>query len=375
MATGRLGLVLSGGGARAAYQVGMLRYIAERRPGESFSVLTGVSAGAINAAFLAAHRGGLTEAVRDLTRVWTELTVDRVMHLSLFPLVAAAPQWLARLLSRGHAESLPFRSVADTQPLRDVLSRVIDFSGIDSNVEAGRLRALALSSLNYATGETVTFVHGTRDVCGWERVMRRGVMDRITLDHVMASSAIPLVFPAVRVGAHYYGDGAIRQSAPLGPAIHLGAERILAIAVRHPVPAAVRESEVVSYPSPADVMAQLFHSVFLDSLDSDAERVRLIDRMLEVLPQETKASLGLKPIRLLMLHPSEDVGKMAVAYRKLLPRRLRLLMRLLGAYRANDAGLLSYLIFEEPYVRRLMDLGYEDARRRWGEIDEFLDAA
>lgn len=360
-----IGLVLSGGGARSAYQVGVLQFVAERLPDFRFPILTGVSAGAINATFLAAHRGTFLEATRELRTAWGGLSSDRVFHLHLGPLTAAGIRWIAA----GSPGRKTMRSLVDTSPLRRFLHETIRLEGIDSNIAAGRLRALGLSSMSYSTGETITFVHAAAGIPPWERAMRRGVLERITVDHVMASSALPLIFPAVRVGDQYFGDGAVRQGAPLAPAIHLGADRILAIANRYPHPWENGQNGAV--PLPAQIIGHLFHSVFLDSLDADAERLETVNRLLA---RDSSAPADLRPIRFLVVRPSQDVGKLAVAYREMLPRPMRMLLRSLGAYRARDANFLSYLIFAEPFLTRLMDLGYDDARQQWPEIEKFLAA-
>ncbi len=363
-----IGLVLSGGGARSAYQVGVLQFLAERLPDFRFPIYTGVSAGAINATYLAGHGGAFLEATRGLRAAWSGLSSDRVFRLNLGPLTTAGIRWLAA----GSPGRKTMRSLVDTSPLRQFLRGMIRTEGIDANIASGRLRALGLSSMSYTTGETITFVHGADGIRPWERAMRRGVLDRITIDHVMASSALPLIFPAVRVGDHYFGDGAVRQGAPLAPAIHLGADRILAIANRYPHPWENGPGNADPLqPLPAQIIGHLFHSVFLDALDADAERLETVNRLVA---RTSSASRDLRAIRFLVVRPSQDVGKLAVSYREMLPRPMRVLLRGLGAYRAKDANFLSYLIFAEPFLTRLMDLGYEDAQRQWPEIEKFLTA-
>lgn len=364
--------MLTGGGARAAYQAGVLSYIAERVPSLCFPIITGVSAGAVNATFLGGYRGSLLAAARDLGFAWKRLTVDRVFRADTLSLVVSALRWVAALLTAGAPMVSRVRSLVDTSPLREFLSETLDFEGIDANIAAGRLRALALSATSYSTGQTVTFVHGAPGVSGWERAMRRGVLDRITADHVMASAAVPLVFPAVRIHDHHYGDGAVRQGAPLAPAVHLGADRILAIAVRY-VPAG--GTPIRSFPGdppPALVIGHLFHSVFLDSLDADAERLERLNRVLAMLPPGVEPPEGLRPIELLVIRPSRDVGVLAAEYAGTLPTTVRLLLRGLGAHRTRNTDILSYFMFGEPFVSRLIELGYEDAARSWPALSRFL---
>src|SRR5262245_28772984 len=269
-----LALVLSGGGARASYQVGILVAIAEKMPELTLPILTGVSAGAINAAYLAGHAGPTRQAVGGLEGEWLRLTSDRVYHV---PTVRTA-RWALRLVSQfilGRMHGMnTVRGVLDMRPLSRFLASIINFEGIDANISAGRLTALALTATSYTSGQTVTFVQGRPDIGEWERAQRVAVKARISLSHVMASSAIPLIFPAVKLGGAFYGDGSVRQTAPLAPAIHLGAKKIIAISNRAPVSRAFQAvPEGAEYPTTAQVVALLFNAVFVDSLDADAERL------------------------------------------------------------------------------------------------------
>jgi NTE family protein len=367
------GLVLSGGGARAAYQVGVLSYIAEKAPEVSFPVIVGVSAGAINAAFLAGQRGRPTDTLRALSHCWTELTVDRIFETNLGRLGLSGARWFWTLGGAGNTFGRGVRGVLDTTPLRKFLNDVIDVEGIDANVEEGRLRALGLTATRYSTGQTVTFVQGAEGTPTWERVRRLGVPTRITVDHVMASGALPLIFPAVRVGGEYYGDGSIRQPAPLAPAIHLGANRLLAISTRYrPTLEEVRARAAPGYPPPAQILGLLFNTIFLDTLEADAERLERINQLLAALPRREPPPNDLKPIRLLVVRPSRDLGKLAEEHKDVLPKSLRFLLRGLGIQRERGAELLSYLTFEAPYVSAVMEMGYEDALSQWPEIERFF---
>ncbi len=370
-----LGLVLSGGGARAAYQVGVLAQIAERIPEIRFPILTGVSSGAINAAFLAGHRGPWTEGTRMLREAWSGLTVDRVFHSDVVSLTYSAARWVLALGSAGTPVVSSVRGLVNTEPLRAYLTKTMEIEGIDERLATGELRALALSVTSYSTGVTVTFVHGQRGIPTWERAMRRGVNARITIDHLMASCSIPLLFPAIRIGNDFYGDGALRPSARPSPAVHLGADRVLAIAVeRSPGPEPAAETEVPGYPPPARVIALMFHSLFLDRLDADAERLERINELIDSLPPGARTPERLRKIELLLVRPSRSVGRMAAQLGKSLPRPVRLLLRGLGAHRTENAGLASYLMFGQPFANQLMDLGYEDAARQWPALARFLQA-
>lgn len=367
------GLVLSGGGARAAYQVGVLSYIAEKAPEVSFPIIIGVSAGAINAAFLAGHRGTPTENLQSLSNCWTSLTTERVFDTDLGALGLSGARWFWTLGGGGTSLGPRVKGLLDTTPLKEFLEEQLRVEGIEMNVAEGRLRALGLTATRYATGQTVTFVQGGEDVPTWERVRRCGLPAKITVDHVMASGSIPLVFPAIPIDGDYYGDGSIRQATPLAPAIHLGAERLLAIATRYgPTLEEVRARATTGYPPPAQIISAMFNSIFLDALEGDAERLERINRLIEALPPGTPSPDALKPIDLFVVRPSRDLGALAEDYKGKLPRSLRFILRGLGIHRMRNAELLSYLIFEESYIGRVMELGYEDALTQWDEIERFF---
>ena len=367
-----MGLVLSGGGARAAYQVGVLRAIAERAPNLDIPIITGVSAGAINTVYLAGHRGSLPDAVAGLTDAWGRLTSEKIYGMHVMVLARAVARWIEQIaLGRGNGRPRVL-GMLDARPLRAFLAESIDFSGIDSNIEAGRLRAASLDATAYASGVTITFVHGIPGIPAWERAQRAAVRSRLTLDHVMASSAIPLAFPAVKLDGAFYCDGSVRQHYPLAPAIHLGARRILAIGSGSIPPHVEAPSHSVKYPSAAAAMGLLLNSVFLDALSVDAERLVRINRLIATLPARALPPDGLRAIELLMLRPSRDLGAIAVESSEPLPRTIGLLLRGLGGRREESAEFLSYLLFEPWYTARLIELGYSDTRAQWSAIERFL---
>ncbi len=368
----RLALVLAGGGARAAYEVGVLSAIAERAPGLEFPILTGVSAGAINAVYLAAQTGTLSVALAALRDHWSHLTVDRVYRIQ--------PWRLARVLLRGVTGTLlgtggdaaVVRGLLDMSPLRDSLAAGLDFNGIDAKVATGRLRAVALSATSYASGGTVTFVHGAPDAPTWKRALRSAVRARITLDHVMASAALPILFPAVRISDAFYGDGSVRQTAPLAPAIHLGARAILVVTQRSEPELADSPATARSqYPTLAEVIGLLLQAIFLDALEADAERIERINQTLARSPAGA-APEGLRPISLLMLRPSQDLGALAGSSGAKLPGPVRWVVRRMGGHRATGVDFLSYLLFEPAYTNALIELGYADGRAQWPRIEPFL---
>ena len=370
-----LALVLAGGGARAAYEVGVLSAIAERAPALEFPIVTGVSAGAINAVYLAAHAESLPGAVAALRDHWSHLVVDRVYRVEPWRLVRALLRGVAGTLLGTRGGAAVVRGLLDMSPLRESLAARLDCTGIDANIAAGRLRAVALSTTSYASGETVTFVHGTPDTPMWRRAMRSAVRARLTLDHVLASAALPILFPAVRLGESFYGDGSVRQTAPLAPAIHLGAQAILAVTQRsEPERAASPASAPRDYPTLAEVIGLLLHAIFLDALEADAERIDRINQTLARVPAGA-APDGLRPIRLLMLRPSRSLGALAATCGAELPAAVRWAVRGMGGQGATAVDFLSYLLFDPAYTTALIELGYADGRAQWPRIEQFLAAA
>jgi len=365
-----LALVLSGGGARAAYQVGVLSAIAERAPHLDISILCGVSAGAINTVTLAAHPGTFGAKVRALRAEWLRLTADQVYHVRVGGLLSALFRWAGQQILRRDRPIL--RGFMNMNPLRLFMSGRVDLRGISGNIRAGRLRAVTLSATCYQPSETVTFVQGADDVEMWARAQRRAVQARLTWDHVLASAAIPILFPAVRIGDRYYGDGSVRQQAPLAPAVHLGASRILAIGMRPDDDARYDVPTMPEYPSAAQVMGMLFHSIFLDALETDAERLERLNDVLRELPPGHRSPGGMRAIKLLLLRPSADLGAAARPHFRRLPPVIRSVVRAMGGQQAGAADFVSYLLFEPAYTSEIMELGYQDACRQWTTIAEFL---
>lgn len=264
------------------------------------------------------------------------------------------------------------QGLMDMTPLRVFLSECIDVAGIDNNIGTGKLRAVALTTTSYTTGRTVTFIQGEPECPIWARSQRIGIKGKITIDHIIASSAIPIVFPAVRLGDGFYGDGSVRQMAPLAPAIHLGARRILAISMRSKPPSSEPVVLVGEYPAMAEVMALLFNAVFLDSLDGDAERLVRINQLLENAPPGGAAPGGIRPVELFMVHPSRDLGELSRGLAPRLPGAVRAVVDSMGGQREGSKDFLSYLLFDPAYTDRLVDLGYSDTCAQWGQLEAFL---
>ena len=375
---GDLALVLTGGGARAAYQVGVLGRLAKRFPELRIPISTGVSAGALNIAYLAGHQGTLTEAVDDLSALWRGLTPDRIFRVDARSLGWNAMRWATRLASGGLTPGSAVRGLLDTTPLRELLtsaltirsSNALALAGIEANLRRGSLTGVALSTTNYSTEQSVTWVQGCQCQM-WSRPQRKAIQDTLTVDHVMASVALPFLFPAVRISDAWHGDGGIRLTAPLSPAIHLGARRILAISTRYIPP---REEAglpgSVRYPPPAQVAGTLLNAIFLDVIDEDALHLRKVNRLLEKLPEREHRDL--RRIELLVLRPSRDLGAVALEYESRLPAALRFMTRGLGAHETTNADLLSLLLFHPGYLGRIMEIGAADADANVDKIAALL---
>ncbi len=371
----KLALVMTGGGARAAYQVGFLRTLQRIRPGLHVPILTGVSAGAINAAFLAARTEPWPERVEQLAELWSTLEAEQVFQLGSWQLLRRVVGWGAGLASGGRLP-IKLRSMVDTEPLGELLASRLgasggDLVGVRTNVERGELEALAITTSSYSTGQSITWVQG-RAIETWERPNRRSHLCRMTVDHVMASSSLPLFFPAIRIGDAWYGDGGMRLTAPLAPAVHLGATKILAISTRTSKSFDEAAQPVITgYPPPAQVAGQLLNSIFLDQLDGDALRMDRINRLLARLPEQGDETL--RPVDLFVARPSEDLGALANRYEPRLPGGFRFLTRGTGTKRTRSNDLLSLVMFQPDYLRHLLELGERDAEARHGELEAFLE--
>ncbi len=371
---GKVAIVLSGGGARAAYQVGLLRCIAELAPDYHFPLITGVSAGALNAAFLAGHPGGIAEATEELCRLWSTLRVNRVFQTGALALARNVARWAMRLVSGGARIAPEVRGLVDTTPLWQLLRGELgtvngEITGIARNLETGLLEAVALTTLNYSTGQTTTWVQGC-DIQTWERPGRCSAKVRLTVDHVVASAALPLLFPAVRLPDGWHGDGGIRLAAPLAPAVHLGASRIIAVSTRYKRGAPEAELREASYPPPAQILGKLFNAIFLDVIDQDAQRLERINSLIHELPAEKRG--GMREIGILVVRPSVDLGKLAREHEPDLPRGFRFLTRGLGTRETSSPDFLSLLMFQPDYIERLIEIGEADAREHIDELGRLV---
>lgn len=370
-------LVMTGGGARAAYQVGVLQAICEVLPNprvNPFPIICGTSAGAINAVSLACHAENFQSAVDAVAGVWRNFRAHQVYRADGMGVAASGMRWLSALAIGWLTHRAP-QSLLDNAPLGRLLSSHLDFGGIDRAIGCGALRAVSVTASGYASGESVSFFQATGSVEPWRRAQRMGCRTRLGVEHLLASSAIPFVFPAQRIHREYFGDGSMRQLAPISPAVHLGAQRILVIGSgRIEEPLSGRQRQYL-YPSLAQVAGHAMSSIFLDSLSADVEQLERINQLLGRLNPEALAEAGVdfRPIRTLMISPSERLDDLATRYAGALPRAVRMMLGGIGGTRRRGGALVSYLLFEAPYTRALIRLGFQDAMVRRDEIKAFFD--
>lgn len=373
----KIALVLQGGGARAAYQVGVLKAISEILPRGSsnpFPIITGTSAGALNAATLAAFAGNFREATKRLLYVWRNFRVHHVFRADTIGIIKTGLHWLVTMLLGGLGRYNPM-SLFDRSPLYRLLTRYLPCENIQKAIDNGQLYALAITATGYTSGQNVSFFQGKQTLSAWNRVRRLGVPTRITLDHLMASSAIPFVFPAVKINREYFGDGSMRQMFPLSAALHLGADKLLVVGVRYAGEQSRPASDGDEYPSPAQIAGHVMNSIFLDSLETDLERLQRINRTISLIPDKhfEEGGVTLRPVEPMAINPTEDLEQIANKYAKSLPRAVRFLLRGIGAVNKESSSLISYILFEKPYCRELIALGYADTMQRKEEIRTFLE--
>ena len=367
--------MMSGGGARAAYQVGFLRALARRFPDLELPIVTGVSAGAINAAVLASREGSLESRTQALAQLWRGLHAKDVYRVGALSLLGNMARTGLRLVSGGAVRTHRLYSLVDTEPVKKLLERSLggesgEIPGIEKNLASGALHAVAVTATSYATGQSITFVQG-RGIRTWERAHRRSVETKLRVEHIMASAALPMLFPAVQVGGQWFGDGGIRLTAPLSPAVHLGARRIIAISTRYGRTHAEADRPATDgYPPIAQIAGVLFNAVFLDLFDADALTLERMNRVVKQLPAEART--GLTQVELLLLRPSRDLGQLANEYEAELPRAFRFMTRGLGTRETRSNDLLSLVMFQPDYLARLIELGEADALARMSEIESFL---
>lgn len=374
-------IVLSGGGARAAYQVGVLKYIADAFPHANFSIMAGVSAGAINIGQLANNTESFKSAAEELVVNWKDLHIDNVFSPE------STLNFFRKLLMNGSGKSSEERitnsmahqrGLADTSPLRAYLTEHLGvgqggvLEGVLENIKNERLKAVAFTTTNYSTGQTTTFLDGI-NVTDWVRPNRIGSKTTLTLDHIMASAALPLIFPAVRIGGSWYGDGGMRLTSPFSPPINMGADRIFVISTRYNRSQdEANKPSIHGYPPAAQIIGILMNAIFLDVLDHDALRLERINELIKDLPRDKRKDL--RPIKLLLIRPSRDIGQLAKGFKPDFSGALRLFTSGIGSDETDSPDWLSMLLFQEDYVETLIEVGYEDGASHHDEIASFFES-
>ena len=372
----KIGLILSGGGARAAYQVGVLKAIHKILPKEArnpYDIIAGTSAGAINGVALASYAEHHRIGIRHLERIWTSFSPDLIYRTDFKGVISALIR-LTRTTLIGRKYKHDKVSLLDNSPLRKLLGKVIQFDNIQKAIDNGALHAMCVTGSGLESGESVSFFQGHYSITNWQRHRRIGYRSRIGIDHLMASSAIPMIFPSVKINLEYYADGAVRQLAPISPALHLGAEKILVIGVSadaHKRKEHIKES---NYPTPAKILGHMLNAAFLDSMETDVERLQRINRTVDRIPENVRKKHGmeLKPVELLEINPSESLDDIAGRHVDELPKILRLFLGGSGNSSRNGSGILSYLLFSRGFCKDLIDLGYKDGLARREEIEDFF---
>ncbi|MBW0294666.1 patatin [Shewanella xiamenensis] len=368
-------LVLGGGGARAAYQVGVLKALVQLYPrnhGIPFKIICGTSAGAINGTSIATHASCFHLGVKKLEWVWRHFETRKVYRATL----PGVLKHLSKMALKGLQDdkvNTDAGSLLDNEPLRHLLNELIDFKRIDRNIRNGALTALSVDTSCYNNSRSVTFFQAARDIENWTRARRSGERRMLNTEHLLASSAIPMVFPSIKLNQAYYGDGSVHQLAPLSSPIHLGANKLLVINLDSPHKHFPMELEY--HPKTATIAGHLLDTIFSDTLNSDLERLERINHTLSLIPEESRAQLALHPIKTLVIKPSEDLSKIAASFYDDMPWAIKTLLGFFGIDRQSDSSIVSYLLFEKSYTSALIDLGYQDGMAHLDELKAFFNLA
>ncbi|GGI81143.1 patatin [Shewanella hanedai] len=366
-------LVLGGGGARAAYQIGVLKAIVQfypRNHGIPFKIICGTSAGAINGTSIATHASCFHLGVRKLEWVWRNFRTEKVYSASMSGVLKHLSKMLLMSVQDDKVNTNA-GSLFNSEPLRGLLNELINFSRIDRNIGSGALSALSIDTSCYNSARSVTFFQGSHNISEWQRDRRSGQRTQLNTDHLLASSAIPLVFPSVKLNQEYYGDGSVHQLAPLSSPIHLGAKKLFVINLESPHKQLSQELD--HHPKTATIAGHLLDTIFSDTLNSDLERLERINNTLSLIPNEDSKKLPLSNIQTLVIKPSEDLSKLASRYYNEMPFAVRSMLRPIGINQQTDSSIVSYLLFERSYCSALIDLGYQDAMCQIDEIRDFFE--
>jgi NTE family protein len=375
MSAPKIALVLTGGGARAAYQAGVLAAITRILPPGApspFRIVCGTSAGAINAALLAAHSDDFSRGVRRIMSTWGSLRSSSVHYTAPSVVARAAARWIWAIVAGGSHER-PV-SLLDNTPLRDLVNRVVDFSAVRKAIRNGQLEALCVTASSYDTGRSVSFFEGSDELQPWSRARRSGVRAKLGPEHLIGSAAIPFIYPPERIGDEHYGDGAMQQLAPMSPALQLGADRVFVVGVGQALGPLSNASAVPSHPSLGQIGGHLLDAVFTDTLEMDLERLRRVNATVQTIPRwlRTRSGIDWRPVEALVVTPTRSFADATAKHAHLLPPAIRVLLRALGAMRDGSTNVLSYLLTDGRYCRSLMRRGYRDAMARRSEISTFL---
>lgn len=374
----KVGLILSGGGARAAYQVGVLKAVAETLPKDinnPFPIICGTSAGAINTLGIAGRTGPFHLRIKKLEAIWRQLDAEKIYRTDFLGIFKNSLKMLISLFNRNCSLLKPI-ALLDNSPLRRLLENYISFRHIDEAIVSGELEAVSITAVSYSSGKSVTFFQGNDTKNPWERARRKGLRTKLTVDHLMASSAIPMMFPAMKIGDSYFGDGAIRQLKPISPALRLGADKVFVVGVSDNPAAISKQSRIKISPSIAQIIGHLFNSAFIDTIESDLETLQNINRLSEHLSPNERKKKGLedlRPVEFLAILPSQPIDKLACHYLEDLPFSIKIFLRIIGATkRGGGISTASYVLFSKGFCRKLIDLGYQDGMAQRDAIIDFF---
>ncbi|AGH95545.1 patatin-like phospholipase family protein [Pseudobdellovibrio exovorus] len=365
-------LILSGGGARGAYQAGVLKGLSEILPEKKkspFQIISGVSAGAINSVKLASELESFSNAIERMTFLWSQMTPDQVFKTDLL----SVNRLSLGLFGSG---SKGFDALLDTAPLNQLLNAHCDFSGIKRNIDSGNLESLIITSNNYNSGAATSFIQSSSSKLTWKESRRIAQLSEINSDHIMASAAIPMLFPAIRIGSQYYGDGCVRNNTPCSPAIRMGADKLFVVGVRtqlHAETAARADKNVADThkPSIISIFNTLLNAVLLDSVEQDVQRIQRINQLIDLTGYSGTQNKGFKKIPALCISPSQDLGEIARQHAHRLPRLIRMTISAFGSL-DEASEILSYLLFDPHFCRKAIEMGYNDAMDSKSQIEQFF---